>query len=569
MRERNGLRRAAWRELWPATVFALALALVGVTWCIGDERPPSGWAVLVLLPAAFQAGLAVGRCSPRSLAFLFARPFARERLLAARVGLALASLATAVIPIAIVVVARTLDPSVAMEVALAFAIVVLAFACGLVGALSSDREPLGLGVGLLVFSAMPITMIWTVEILDINAARVIAAHPFALLAVITLEIATCFRAARRLWCDTLPVRDAAAVKRLLFGTARGWLPAQALCVALAWHSAAAEEGSPMIVLGGDARGPIVAAGSPGGRIDAVLAADGSVLLDATAGGETITRAVSDGERLAVTLIDHDNRCRVVLVDARHGERAIDRWCDRLLLSPSGATLAIVGREGIVYVDTASAITRRVDHMPDVVIVGWLGEELIVHGRENAGDRRLHAAARVVSELPVTSARLSPAGDRLAVRVAVRRKTTYDDGPARLAFIALADGSVQHEYEIALRDARVVGWLDDEHVAVYGGRSASTLVLLSPEQGEVHRAWIPHAFPPARIEGPAQGPWLLDRGGIVEAIAADGTQLWRENLATLERDNGDAHRWAIVDGEVIGIGYAGRWWRHALPWEASQ
>src|SRR5690349_2075516 len=127
MRERSGLRRAAWRELWPASVFALVLALVGVAWCIGDERPPSGWAVLVLLPAAFQAGLAVGRCSPRSLAFLFARPFARERLLGARVALALVSLAVAAILIALIVVARTLDVSIVVELVLAFAMVVLAF----------------------------------------------------------------------------------------------------------------------------------------------------------------------------------------------------------------------------------------------------------------------------------------------------------------------------------------------------------------------------------------------------------------------------------------------------------
>lgn len=581
MRERNGLRRAAWRELWPASIFALVLALATWAWSIPAQlelrehgvkgSSPVSWLVLILLPAAIYAGLAVGRSPTRALAFMLARPCARVRLLWTRAEIAMASLGIAVALAVAPALAHHAYADELIELALCVALLGLAFAFAVLAALVTDREPLALGVAVLLFAVGPCVMLVACEWLGITPPRVVSAHPIGLIAAIGVAIAACIGAAKELWCEHLPLRARGTIERVMLRASRGWAAAMLFCGALAWHSSAADEGVPMVVLGGDAGGPIVAVGSPGGRVDAVLGVDGGVLLDATASDEEIVRAVTDGERLAVTLTDGESRCRVALLDAQHGERAIDRSCDRLLLSPTGNTLAIVGREGVVYVDTTTATTRRVDHPADLIVVGWLGEELIVHGRESAHDRRVHVGARVLTELPVKSARLSPDGDRLAVRVSRPDKTTYDEGPARIAFIGLTDGSMR-EHEVALGNAQVVGWLDAKHVALHGypgWRADTSLVVMSLDEGELHRTRISYAFFPQHVHGPAHGPWLLDRGGLLELVASDGTQLWRESVAMLDRDDHSAHRWAIVAGAVIGIGQDGRRWRHDLPWEVTR
>lgn len=576
MREHAALRRAAWRELWPAAIFASVLALGTWAWSIPAQLELRNvsvswsalpWLPLVLAPAAVYAGLAVGRSPTHVLAFVLARPSPRGRLLLARVEVAWASLVIAIAIVTAPAFIGTPHASMLVELALTTALLGLAFAFAVVAALVTDREPLALGIAALLFAIGPSVMLVSCEALGITPPRVFANHPLGLVAAIGIAIAACIGAAKELWCEQLPLRARKPIERVMVRASAGWIAAHLLCWILAWRSSAADAGVPMVILGDG----LVAIGSPGGRIDAVLGADGAVLMDATAHGDDITRAVTDGTRLAVTFADLEGRCRVALVDARHGERRIDRGCDRLLLSPSGATLAIVGREGIVYVDTESATTRSVDHLAEIVVVGWLGEELIVHGRESASDRRLRVGARVLSELPVASARLSPTADRIAMRVVVPRNTLHDEGPARLGILTLRNGELR-EHDLTLGDAHVVDWLDAEHVAIRGYDRTlrdTSLVVMSADDGELRRVKIPYALPPQRIVGPAAGPWLVDRGTLVEALAPDGAQLWRQSVATLERDDDLSHRWAIVDGNVIGIGQDGTRWQHELPWEAAQ
>jgi hypothetical protein len=127
--------------------------------------------------------------------------------------------------------------------------------------------------------------------------------------------------------------------------------------------------------------------------------------------------------------------------------------------------------------------------------------------------------------------------------------------------------------IAGEEARVIGWLDPRHVVI-GVRGPSELdivLALAIDTGQVvRRVQVERWLPITDLAGPLEGPWLATRhGSVLDAIAPDGSRIWRESVATLERDTDEVRRWAVADGEVIGLDRSGRWWRHAVPWEVSE
>jgi hypothetical protein len=144
-------------------------------------------------------------------------------------------------------------------------------------------------------------------------------------------------------------------------------------------------------------------------------------------------------------------------------------------------------------------------------------------------------------------------------------------PSYLRIVSLYDGS-SVEYELALARVRMLNWLDDDNVMLVARKperdnGVAALFRLDAETGEaIELREIPYGLPIAHVEGPREGPWLVSRSGrFVEAWRQDGKIAWKHDVATLDSDTDEVRRWAIVDGEVVGIDTRGRWWRRPVPW----
>ncbi|HWB80352.1 MAG TPA: hypothetical protein VG755_35550, partial [Nannocystaceae bacterium] len=254
---------------------------------------------------------------------------------------------------------------------------------------------------------------------------------------------------------------------------------------------------------------------------------------------------------------------------RHGARPLATSCGRLSFSKSGDTLAIFRDGKLVLVDTEHA-RAGAPFEPLQGFIGWRGENAVTRG---AGDR-ITVGDRKLSELAASGGEISPDEQSVAFRLPLaspgRSSLLRDWGPAVVANLGF-DGNASF-FVLPLQNAHVVGWLDEEHLVVDGLTTRMhALVIVSTRTGTIVRE-IPASggLGITHIEGPLDGPWLVGRSGsVVEAIAVDGTVMWQQYVATLQRDSHEVRRWAIVDGEIIGIDRAGNWWHRELPWEAAQ
>ncbi|MBC8068097.1 MAG: hypothetical protein IAG13_07175 [Deltaproteobacteria bacterium] len=602
MHERRALVGAAWRELWPVAALAMGVAIATLpSSLIGRPSIPDLLPVLIVV--ALYAGVAAGRSTTQTLAFLLARPFRREQILAARFGVAVTALAASWAVAAVPILAHQPGVFVALSLGFLLATMCVAFVCTLVGATATDREPLALGIGVLLLSAAPLGLISSVEELEITTARVIHAHPVGLLAAAAILVVAFGSTVRRAWRSRLPVRDQAFVKRLMLACGVAWVPTQLLCAALAWSAAAPDNAMPMVVIGTGSQGLIVASGSPGSldntrgpRLDA-LSIGGEVALDlrhpgdlldgATAG--TITRAVSAGDRVVMTVgyedededededevedEPNDNYCRVVVLDP--GDvRVLDVRCGPVWLSPSGATIAVEHEGGFEVLDAASGESIGVDRSGRKRrMLGWSGEQPVTHGI--LGDRDIRVGDLEVATASVQQAELSPDGHRLAVVIdSGSRMLAKDDTEpsARIGVLSLSTGA-WHHHRVDLFNVRIVDWTGAEHVTVNGYSRARGLTqelqILDATRGDVMVSMsLDEGLPVTHIDGPLHGPWLLTRWGVLEAWSPSGEVLWREHAEGLERDSRDRRRWAVFENEVHAVAL-GRVWRRSLPWEEQR
>jgi hypothetical protein len=586
MHERRALFGAAWRELWPSTALAIGLAVVCGASILFEPRSP--WSPLLLLPAALYAGVASGSSTSRMLSFLLARPCRREQVFASRVAVSLGSLVLSWAIAAAPIMIREPDAVVLLDLLLLLAAVLLAFVCALVGATATEREPLALGIGALLFTAAPLGILLPVEQLEITSTRVLRAHPLGVLAAALIILIGFAWVVRRAWQQRLPLRDAPFVRRMLLDCGAVWVPAQLLCLALVWSAASAGAAVPLVVLGADASGLVIAGGSPSSldgvhepRIDAISRA-GVPLFDATRRSELtdgtfagdITRAAWSGGRLALTVDTGRRSCRVFsIADGGSASELDDVHCGDLSLSASGRSLAV----GNQVIDFASGETTRFDSYRQ--LVGWAGDAAVTLGSPYL-DPGLRVGERVLSSVPVFGAKVSRSGTRIASTSMADAPTMLPnlDHPTRVDVLSIASGaSIRHE--LALLDGRVVEWLDDEHFAVLGRdhserndtRGLTTrLWIVRADSGELLASVrVERGLGLEHIDGPPAGPWVVTLGGtLVEAWTAGGVVLWREQVQTLAGDRHEVRRWAFVGHEVVGIDGHGLRWSRPLPWEVE-
>jgi len=595
MRDGSAMRRVAWREVWPASVLLLVSACVVAVAASDGPRASSPWLALGLLPAALFTGLAVGRSTPRTLAFLLARPCRREQLLLARFTVAMVSLGIAWTIAMAAILARDFDAARLLDGGFFAGVLVLAIVCGALGSTVTDRESLGFGIGTLVFFTVPLVPLLATEGLDMTLGRAIAAHPLALALLLAACAVGFGRAVFLAWRERLPMRDRWTARAMVTRCAAAWAMTESLCIAVVWSSASPAGATPLVVVGATERGPIVLGGSPasfdgviGPRIDSMLVGldPELVMLDTTRRGALlgglpagdVTRAVVAGGRVAVTVAARETGdCRVVVIEADGGALPIDAECGSLSLSPSGNSLAIEAEPLRVF-DTTTGIARSIpSFLPQVKLLGWRDEMPVYWGRPlfSAGEMGVYfVGERAVMARYEETMRLSPDGHRVALRKGAWSRDgqalTRRDAPADIMLLSLDTGAMS-ELKVNLASAELVGWLDDDHVVAVGELTPAdydTLWILDANTGEtVASVPLYLGLRLTNIAGPPQGPWLVGRAGaVLEAWAADGTTLWEEHPSRLELDNNEARRWTIVDGQVVGIDPRGRWWRHPVPWE---
>jgi hypothetical protein len=259
----------------------------------------------------------------------------------------------------------------------------------------------------------------------------------------------------------------------------------------------------------------------------------------------------------------------MLVSTTGVETDLGDRCGTVWLSPSGASLAVQLPSGIEVLDTASATSRgRLEGSTVRRFVGWVGEQPVTHQLRIAGEIRVGTS--VVASSMVEQASVSPNGATLAVVVEGFPSLRVEQN-AVLGRLTLATGAWTY-HRFPLTEIRVDGWLDDSHVALsVHRRGARELRVISLETGvEVASIQLDFNLEVEDIAGPLHGPWLLNRGGgLLDAWSPEGQLLWREPIATLDRDRRDVRRWSIVDGHVIGIDHTGELWQRPLPWEEQR
>jgi hypothetical protein len=596
MRERNAMYRVAAREVLPGAVLLLvsACVLALVSW--NDWRAVSFSVTLWLLPGTLYCGLAVGRAAPRTFAFLLARPCRRQQLLVARATIALVALGLAWALAIAVTFARSPGWAQLLDAGFYVGLLVLAMVCGALGATATDRESLGFGIATLVFFSVPMVPLLGVEALDITVARVVDAHPIVVTLLVLGAIFGFGRASWRAWRDHLPLRDRWTTRALVTRCAGTWALVEIVGCVLIWSSASASEATPLVVVGASEHGVIVLSGSgpsfdgtTGVRLDGVARGidEPFVVLDTTQRNTLLTgqsagdvvHAVVGGGRVAVAVVDRrDPHCRIAVGDG--DERAL-RWlehelegtCPRLSLSPSGSSLAALRGGTAVIFDVDDGTPQYFD-VDERGILGWSDEQLVwwaPHGRGD--DRQVFRGTTPLATVTGTQARLSPDGERLAFGQSIAVNIPGRRPPGSLAGVAvlsLRDGVVRSIHEDAVR-LRIVGWIDSDHVAIDDDRGTpAQMTIVHADTGTIVVS-VPHggSYPATHIAGPPGGPWLVTRSGVyLEAWGSDGAVLWHEELSRLEHDNYEARRWAMFDGEVVGIDHHGQAWRHLVPWEVT-
>lgn len=591
MREGRAMRTVAWREMWPASVLAVVSALA-VAVAGGMTTRPSASLLLGLLPAALYCGMTAGRGTPRTLAFLLARPLRRERLLLARGLAALVSIAFAWL-LAVVLVVSNIDNVGGLgwfDPMLVGGLLVLAVACGAVGASATDHESLSLGIAVLVLLSLLTVPLFGPEVLDIPARRVRVTHPIPLLSLLVASTIGIASAAIRVWRDRLPLRDRSMIRALVTRCAGTWVVVQALCCVVVWRSASGERSTPLVVVGGSAHGPIVVSGTASDAdgsntraLDSVHIGldDPAVVihtkgLSALARGESpreVSHAVTAGGSLAVGLTDPEtDACELAVGSLGDGElRRIDVPCGELSLSPSGASLAVEGPQTdsqtdsartFFFVDAASGAQREeIDHVEQRV--GWRGEELVTTRDQRTDRGGTYVGTTRISNVQYQS--ISPDGRRLAARFGSIKESM------RVDVLDLATDETSTLLRVSGM-VNMVGWLDHDHLVVavherdpgtwtlriLDAATAAIVVVVPVDDGGYEH-----------IEGPLHGPWLVSRPPLgVAALAPDGTHSWLERTTRLTLDDLDVRRWAIDGAEVVGVGNAGVW-RHPVPWEVPQ
>jgi hypothetical protein len=586
MRETRALRRAAWRELWPAALLVLGCAVAIAQSSATATRPATMWIGLWLVPAGLLCGTAVGRSTPRMLAFLLARSFRRERVLAARLVVSLGMLGAAWAIVASAVAWADPHPAVVLDAVVVAGVLVLAVICGALGSTVTDREPLALGIGTLVFSSMACVPLVGAEALDVTYARVIAAGPTFVLLALLLGILGMGRAVLHMWRDGLPLRDGRTIRALVTRCAGAWAVAETIAIAQVWRSASPDAALPMIVVGVDERGLVLASGSPqslddGLRLDAIHIGTDDPVVAHHAPGSRISEVVMADGRIVVEVTTSGDKpwCAVLIVDLDGGFRPVEAACGRMWLSPSGRSVAITneGELAVVDLESATVLMRTGEFRREREVLGWSGETPL--SRDRAGRVRGPSYAVYLGDERVATfyawgMEASPDALRLAYVVDVPSRFTTKPGvpTGRIEVRSVADG--RGRVLVGPRVAAdVIGWLDAEHVATIGHAPDDVdamVSIIAATTAEVVVA-VPRTgvMPVTGIDGPVLGPWIVNRGGaVLEAWNADGSVLWSEGVATFERDEPDARRWAIVDREIFGIDPRGRLWRHPLPWEVT-
>jgi hypothetical protein len=117
------------------------------------------------------------------------------------------------------------------------------------------------------------------------------------------------------------------------------------------------------------------------------------------------------------------------------------------------------------------------------------------------------------------------------------------------------------------DVQSVVWLDERHVVIdVGDPGRARLRLVVRDDGAVvarhpilSGTWgIEAAF------GPPSGPWVLENGIELRAVAPDGSTIWQSRLPFLSAEAGPQR--AVVDaGRVRWLGGNGQAFDLPAPW----
>jgi hypothetical protein len=565
--------RVAALELWPVAIIGtlggIALAL------FADLAPTLSLGAVAF--AGLWGGVVAGGGNVK-LAHLLARPVARGRMLALRVG----TLAALLLPCAAMVYgfglvygSRAAGPSAAIM----FVAIAICMLSGVLAGALADTETGSVGVGMIGAAIVLVPPFLFATTVDVTWARIDTVlgwmqWPFAIAIVASSSFAV-----TGAWSD-LPRRSSRtrvrAASRVLgvaaLHFALGWAP---LVVAAA--SPRAGEAIGLLDGPGDAR--ILLTGSRHDRDDPLV--DGIALLDGgerhplfsssalnsligeSSGSIQLVRPSPDGDHLALVVRESDRRSHVVVVRISTGAVfEVGRFRGRgpvwsqdgthLLSSPHPTTVYVhrVGEDGVELVSSHDLNDAGMGVYS--VAEGFLPALAVVDG--------------LVSE---TDTPTDLGGGWIGDRVFAFK---WQPVPMLRVF----DGSTHVLRSIPIdpelvRDAVTTGWLDDEHIAILTRRafdlpgSIRRLSIIDLDGRVVTKTHVMEWSGFVKIEGPPSGPWLVvTKSGHVQAWSTSGRRLWSESVQPYARNM--QLPFAREGNIVAGIDRHGRVWERSLPWK---